>query len=203
MRKKKRKMTKFSLSEVSFVDRPAQTSALAEIAKSEGTAGRPSKNDLLNSLLAAHDAAPNAEKRGCMILVEKTVGEMDLEAVVGQVLTYAEERFNHMVADVGAVTGSLDAKAAVRETAHGQALEEVIELAEQMLDALPSMAKAEVNFERQVRKSHASTEIDNRLAKQRAEERLIKRAKAIQIEKAKTGRPLAFLDAYEIAKSGS
>lgn len=70
----RRVMSEFLLHEISFVDRPAQRGATVTIAKASDPA-EASVDELLaehvpliDALLQVHDAAPNAEKRGWLLL---------------------------------------------------------------------------------------------------------------------------------------
>ena len=182
---RRRRLTKFRLDEVSGVDRPAQQRARATIRK-RSDRRPPTKNGLLGALLRAHDESPNALKGGCMDLVEKSAAETNLAAVLGQVLEYAEDQMRAMTAEVRAATGSdeADARAAVLETERGRALREVIDLAEEMAEALPALAKSDIGYGRAVRSGDLAKAVDAALSRGEAEDALLKRAKDIQVERA-------------------
>ena len=94
----RRVMREFMLHEISFVDRPAQRGATARIAKASDPV-EASVDELLaehlpliDALLRAHDAAPNAEKRGWLLLArgaedaslaQQAGGEPDLAPFAG------------------------------------------------------------------------------------------------------------------------
>ncbi|MBU2588694.1 MAG: hypothetical protein KJ872_11335 [Alphaproteobacteria bacterium] len=163
----------------------------------EKTVGR-SGEPLLDAILRLHDEAPNAEKRGWALLAKaaedaataQTEGEVDLQPLAGALADAARRRREAMVTNVlnadPAMTRAA-AEQAVDATDVGSALADILDMAERIETAAPSLSKA----------------LDERLAQKASEQDVIERAKQLQVEKARAGTPVSLVQAIEIAKAGT
>lgn len=159
----------------------------------EKTVGR-SGEPLLDAILRVHDDAPNAEKRSWDLLakaaedMEMAVSEVDLQPLAGALADAARKRREAMVTNVlnadPAMTRAA-AEDAVDATDVGSALADILDMAERIETAAPSLSKA----------------LDKRLAQKASEQGVIERAKGIQLEKAKAGQSVSLVHAIEIAKA--
>lgn len=138
----------------------------------------------------SYDAVPNAEKRRWDLLSKSlgNVTEGNLEMLAAALLDAARRRLDEMVSAVQGAEALLtrdQARAAVLETDVGSTLQELVEMAERAGTEASSLSKS----------------IDASLAKKADERRLMDRAKELQVEKAREGRPVSLLQAIEIAKA--
>lgn len=162
------------------------------------TVGRDSE-PLLDGILRVHDNAPNAEKRGWALLAKAAEGvataqaeegEVDLQPLAGALADAARRRMEAMVSGVMGADSALTRAAAVNAvdaTDVGSVLADILDMAERIETAAPSLSKA----------------LDDSLAKKATELGVIDRAKQIQIEKAKAGTTVSLLHAIELAKAAS
>jgi len=163
----------------------------------EKTVGR-SGEPLLDAILRVHDDAPNAEKRGWGLLAKaaedmataETEGDVDFQPLAGALADAARRRLETMVKNVlnadSAMTRAV-AEDAVEATDVGSALADILDMAERIETAAPSLAKA----------------LDARLAQKAAEDAVIERAKRFQVERAKAGTPVSLVQAIELAKAAT
>lgn len=154
----------------------------------------PNGDVLLDALLKVHDSVGNAYKRRWALLAkaaEDAVAdgeEANLEMLAQALLDAAKERLNDMVAAVeggGELLTHDQARAAVLETEVGQTLQDIHDAAERVASEASQISKR----------------VEASLAAKDAERRQFDRAKEIQVEKAREGRPLSLLQAVEIAKA--
>ncbi len=148
------------------------------------------KWDLSDRLMKVHDAVPNAEKRRWDLLSKSlgNVTEGNLEMLAAALLDAARGRLEEMVSAVQGAEALLtrdQARAAVLETDVGSTLQELVEMAERAGTEASSLSKS----------------IDASLAKKADQRRVMDRAKELQVEKAREGRPVSLLQAIEIAKA--
>jgi len=161
----------------------------------EKTVGR-TREPLLDAILMVHDEAPNAEKRSWGLLAKaaediasaETEGEVDLQPLAGALADAARRRREAMVTNVlnadSAMTRTA-AEDAVEATDIGSTLADILDMAERIETAAPSLSKA----------------LDERLAQKASERELIERAKRLQLERARAGTPVSLVSAIEIAKA--
>jgi hypothetical protein len=126
-------MIKFGLGEISAVDSPAQTPALATIAKRDPAA------ELRGALLKLHDLTANCEKRAVHDLVTKTDSPAaDLRLLARQLSERVKEEIDVLLAVIGDATGATGAEAlrAMEATTHGEALLQLKTLAAEIEAAL-------------------------------------------------------------------
>lgn len=154
---------------------------------------------LLDAILMVHDDAPNAEKRGWGLLAKAAEdlatdqadgGEVDLQPLAGALADAARRRREAMVTNVlnadPAMTRAA-AENAVDATDVGSALADILDMAERIEIAAPSLSKA----------------LEERLAQKASEREVIERAKVLQVERAKVGTPVSLVQAIELAKAAS
>ena len=160
------------------------------------TVGR-TREPLLDAILLVHDGAPNAEKRGWGLLAKAAEDlatdqvegdEVDLQPLAGALADAARMRRESMVSRVmdadPAVTRAA-AENAVEATDVGSALADILDMAERIESAAPSLSKA----------------LDDSIARKASEREIIEHAKQVQIERAKAGRLVSLVGAIEIAKA--
>ncbi|MEO1311557.1 MAG: hypothetical protein AAFV51_11415 [Pseudomonadota bacterium] len=131
---RRRILKKLTIGEVSFVDSPAQTGATLAIAKS---AAGPVRPEIAKSFLAELTGA--AEATGVLrAALLKTAEEGDpiarLRITAEEVRDGAERALQRMAGELAtaAAVPRDEARAALRETATGRRLEEVLDLSEQI-----------------------------------------------------------------------
>ncbi|EAQ28636.1 hypothetical protein NAP1_13593 [Erythrobacter sp. NAP1] len=164
----------------------------------EKTVGR-SDEPLLDAILRVHDDAPNAEKRAWGLLAKAAEevatdqadgGEVDLQPLAGALADAARRRRETIVSrvmDADSAMTRTAAEGAVEATAVGSTLADILDMAERIETAAPSLGKA----------------LDESLARQASERAVIERAKQLQVEKAKAGTPVSLVQAIELAKASS
>jgi len=164
----------------------------------EKTVGR-SGEPLLDAILRVHDEAPNAEKRGWGLLAmaaedlatdQADGSEVDLQPLAGALADAARRRREAMVSRVMEADSAMTraaAEDAVEATDVGSALADILDMAERIENAAPSLSKA----------------LDERLAKKASERDVIDRAKVLQVERARAGKPVSLVSAMELAKAAS
>lgn len=162
----------------------------------EKTVGR-SGEPLLDAILRVHDEAPNAEKRGWGLLakaaedlaIDQADGsEVDLQPLAGALADAARRRREAMVSRVMEADSAMTraaAEDAVEATDVGSTLADILDMAERIETAAPSLGKA----------------LDDRLARKVSERDVIERAKVLQVERAKSGTPVSLVHAIELAKA--
>ena len=145
---------------------------------------------LSDMILKVHDSVLNAEKRRWDLLSKslRNVIEGNLEILAAALGDAARERLNKMtiaLQDAEIALTHDQASTTVKSSEVGSALSEILYMAERAA----------------VEASPLTKQLDASLAKKANEKRLMERAKELQIEKAREGRPVSLLQAIEIAKA--
>lgn len=149
--------------------------------------------DLCDRLMKVHDAVPNGDKRRWELLTKATDAVLegrtpDLEMLAAAMGDAARRQLEGMIAAVSGESGVLShdlAKAAVMKTDLGEMLRDVLERAERAAVAAAPITK----------------QLDASLSKKAEDRRLMDRARQLQVEKAREGRPVSLLQAIDIAKA--
>ncbi|MGH1444794.1 MAG: hypothetical protein ACRBBO_01990 [Cognatishimia sp.] len=152
------------------------------------------QQNLIDDVLKIHDAVPNGEKRKWVLLAKAVTDEMDLgqsanpELLGASLIAACQERLNSMVIAV---------KAADATFTHKQALDAV-----QTTDLGRLLIKVRDTAEAAaIEASELSKQLHGELSERDAYKRITKKAKDIQIAKAKAGFPVSLLTAMELAKA--
>lgn len=152
------------------------------------------QQDLIDDVLKIHDAVPNGEKRKWVLLAKAVTDEMDLgqsanpKLLGASLIAACQERLNSMIDGVKAADASFTHKQAcdaVQATELGRLLIKVRDMAE----------------EAAIEASELSKQLLGELSEQDAHKRITKKAKDIQVAKAKAGFPVSLLTAMELAKA--
>jgi predicted ATPase len=143
-------------------------------------------------LLKVHDAAPNGDKRRWELLVKAVDGMIglpkpSLELLAAALGDAARHRLDDMVAAVGGAEAVLtpnEAREAVLATDVGDALREIIDMAERAGTEASALSK----------------QVNASLAEKQSDRDVLAKAKDIQLSKAMAGSPVSLLTAMELAK---
>lgn len=165
--RRRRRMDKFRIDEISFVDRPAQADAKAMIAKNvdEGAALASKAMPVLERL---HDEAPNSQKSRIAEVIKRAEAvailkqdQMDTPAFAQMIVDELRARFKNMVEAFVESTGASvsDAEETVSRSEVGKEILRIVDAAEQ----LSGTQKAEGKESVKKQALQARNQIDDRL----------------------------------------